>query len=179
MAENTYSRKPVKMLCTGLNTLMPSDVLPPGKFSRLLNVRSDYDLGTIEPRSGIQAINSTAMTGDGSIGVHSIRRLNDNIGIDSNFVGDFTYVVGCGFRLYQGTGTMTQMASGYSGRPMSLTPWRTNASPRAWRYIWDHNKQSKLGRNNDIPSSTYKIYDTGITPPTAVPTVALGGGTGP
>src|SRR3990172_6897576 len=178
MAENTYQRKPFKMISTGVNTLTPPDLLPETKFSRLLNMAADYSLGTLQTRQGVKAINSTNMATDAGIGVHTIRELNDNIGPDSNFVGDFVYIVGCGLRVFQGAGTMTQMEAGFSGRPMSFIPWRPNASPRTWMYCYDADKQIKVGRNNPIPpaSATFVDFQIGIAPPPDVPTVAGPGG---
>lgn len=177
MPPNTqYDRHVERMACKGVNVFLPPDVLPPGKFSRLLNVRATADrISSLTARPGYNDL-LTGMTGD----VHSIRRLNDNIGSDSTFVGDFTYVVGAGTSVYRNpTGAMTLVSSGWSGRPLSLVHWRPDASPRAFMYVFDADQQQKVGRTSNTAIASNVAYPIGITAPVTAPVVANIGGLGP
>lgn len=186
-----YKREPIKMATTGMVTAMPGDLLPAGKFPMLRNVRQ-YLAGTIEARHGVFHWNDGALPVTGSIGVHSIRRMNDNIGVLSDGVPDFVHVVGSGAYISVEIDTaahafitMTPLGEGasnvFSTRPLSLTPWRPERSPRTFMYIWDTLRCMKVGRNDITGFPAYYVMEnTGIFPPTSAPTATnTGGGVGP
>jgi len=165
----------------GVDLHAPVDLLPPGKFSRLLNVRGSKEAGTLQCRPGLSIVNPSPLPIDSGVGVHSIRRLNDNIGDNNDWVGTYIYVVGSGQRLcaIDATGAGQIFSSGWSGRPLSLLPWRPEASPRTWMYVFDSDKQSKIGRNESdmVMPVNYIEYDVGIIPPNDPPTNTAGFGT--
>lgn len=187
-----YKREPMKMATSGMVTSMPADLLPAGKFAMLRNVRQ-VEVGTIQARKGITHWNAGALPLTGGIGVHSIRRMNDNLGANSDGVPDFTHVVGSGAYVSIETDTVTHafttmtpqgelLNNVFSTRPLSLTPWRPERSPRTFMYVWDTLRCMKIGRDditNPLPA-TYVMQNTGITPPTSAPTATnTGGGVGP
>ena len=190
-ANQQYARKLLKFLCRGLNTASPRDLLPEGKFSKLVNVRPAIQAGALQSRQGTVVYSAAPLgtdTVDGSTqGVHSIRRINDNMGPDRTFVGDYYHVVGSGKRVaYESnTGThafteLTPVGAGstnvWSGRPLSLIPWRPDISPRAWMYVYDAELQQKVGRDDStIPAATV-MQNIGIAPPITEATSTGGAG---
>jgi hypothetical protein len=185
--ESQYQRQPLKFLSLGVNLHVPFDLLPPGKFSRLLNIRGSKEAGTLQCRPGLGVINPAPLPTDAGIGIHSIRRLNDNIGDSNDWVGTYVHIVGSGQRvcLIFADGSATQFIpplagapNVWSGRPLSLTPWRPEASPRTWMYIWDDARQAKIGRNelDTVLPIDWVMYDTGIIPPNDAPSSTAGVG---
>ena len=45
--DSQYTKTPLKFLSMGVDLHAPVDLLPPGKFSRLLNVRGSKEAGTL------------------------------------------------------------------------------------------------------------------------------------
>lgn len=165
----------------------PVDLLPPGKHSRLFNVRGSKEAGTIQARGGISIVNPTPFPVDAGIGIHSVRRLNDNIGDSNDWVGTYIRVIGSGQRVgyIDATGAAVIMipsnsvsSLAWSGRPLSLTPWRPSNSPRTFMYVWDADRQAKIGRNEAdtaLPVD-WIMQDTGIVPPNDPPANTAGAG---
>jgi hypothetical protein len=177
MSQGQYKRQPHKFQEAGLILTTPPDLVPPGKLRKAQNIRIDEDTGAIRRRPWLQVINSSVMAGT----VHSVSRLNDNIGVMNDFntlVTTPVYVVGSG---PYGAGTVylqegpvpTLMDTGYSGRPMSFVAWRPNNSPRPFIYSYDSVKMSKTGRDNATPANWIN-RNIGIDPPQAEPTVTGG-----
>lgn len=190
-SNNQYERKTYKFTCKGINISSPRDLLPEGKYSKLQNVRPAVTPGGLQSRQGLTTYTAAPLATDtvDSItqGVHSIRRINDNMGPDRTFVGDYYHVVGHGLRVSYEDNTTTHSfteltpygaanSAAWSGRPLSLIPWRPDISPRAWMYVYDAELQAKVGRNDStIPASTV-MWPIGITPPNDSATTTAGAG---
>lgn len=145
----------------GINCLYPPDLMPPGKVPYALNVRA-YIRGGVKARSVQDSSVATLATT-----VHSLRRLNDLT--PAGPVDGYIYVGGAGTKLYKNS---VQIDGGYSGNPLSLVPFRPNASVQPWMYVGDSNKMSKV-------RSDGTCYKMGIAEPQTAPTVSfVGGGTG-
>jgi hypothetical protein len=151
------TRIPYRFTCErGLDLVSPVDRMPSGSYSYLFNTRV-IEEGSLTSRPGYTPYSPTP----GSGVVHSVRRLNDQL------LGD-GYVVGQGFALSVGAaGLLAPAASGLSGNPLSLIPFRPDNSPDSWMYVYDANKQLKLRIDSTV-------RDVGITPPNAAPTADYG-----
>lgn len=185
---NQYKAKVLKFIGAGVDVHAPVDLLPPGKYSRLLNVRGSKLAGTLTCRPGMAALNSSAFPLDAGEGVHSIRRLNDNVGDNNDWVGSNRLVVGSGQRVLLETSTPgafslmiphdSSTSIAWSGRPLSMTPWRPDNSPRTWMYIWDSDRRAKVGRDETsaVLPVPYQMLGVGFVPPNDVATSSGGAG---
>lgn len=150
-----------RFITKGMSLSYARDVLPPGKFPLLQNVRS-YVAGVLEPRPGMNALNAAALA---ELNVHSIKRLVNDIPAASPA---FTRVIGSGTKLYTIDGGVgTERDSGYSGDPLSMIRHRPPRSPEAYLYIADANKMRKIRADGTD-------FQMGIAPPNVAPTVAIG-----
>jgi hypothetical protein len=140
----------------GVNTTVPPDRLPPNKYPYAQNVRR-YIYGGTMPRARQDTATETL-----GAAVHSLRRLNDStpLGPPSGFL----LVGGSGTLLY---GNAAVIDSGLSGNPLSLVPFRPNASVQPWMYAADSNKMRKV-------RSDGTSWADGIAEPQVMPTVAVG-----
>lgn len=137
----------------GMNTVNPPDALPPGKYPFAQNVRAYLR----------EAVTSRAVQ-DSSVltlpaAVHSLRRLNDST--PAGPVAGFILVGGASTNLYANA---VQVDSGLSGNPISLVPFRPNASVQPWMYVGDSVKMDKV-------RSDGTRFKMGIAEPQAAPTV--------
>lgn len=158
-----YTRKPKRFECLGICLSREIDDLPQYKFNILKNVRS-YKQGVIQPRSGLLAYNSTPIA---DLSIHSMKRLNNDLATASLA---FALIIGAGSSIYSDTNishnSFTSRASGFSGNPLSIVPFRPNNSPEPFAYISDSLKQGKM-------KSDGTFRNMGIFPPISAP-----GGTG-
>src|SRR6266436_355740 len=155
MAEKPYERNPdaKRLSFHGMNTVLPPDRLPEGKYPFAQNVRA-YLRDAIRPRA---TQDSSVETLPGP--VYSIRRLNDTTPAGPAL--GFILIGGASSNLYAG---ITQVDTGYSGNPLSLVPFRPNTSVQPWMYVGDSLKMSKV-RSDGL---TYKM---GIAEPQVTPVV--------
>lgn len=152
--QDTQFRAALKGLCL----TRPADLVPPGKYPYLKNIRSYVD-GEIRARAGLIATLDPAISGQTYL--HSVRRLNDDV----SFLG-WTRVMGAGTKLYTGTITATERDTGYSGNPLALVPYRPEQSPKPFMYIGDSSRMRKIDQaGNDYP--------IGYPRPTSTPSIAL------
>ena len=137
-----FSRPPtgLKYLLRGLQLNRPIDmILEPGYYPSLLNIRSYLD-GSVSVRPGINRINTAAMP---DLSVHSIRRMNDDLTGASQA---FTRFVGSGAMLYADNpahNAFAAIASGFSGDPLSLIPFRPDQSAEPFTYVGDGTRMGK------------------------------------
>lgn len=109
----------------------------------------------------------TPPAGIGSI--HSIRRLNDTS--PNGPAQGYAIIFGAGTNLYLWNGgAVITVATGLSGNPLSLLPFRPNASPQPWMYVADGNKMLKV-------RSDGTCWKMGVKEPQQPPTVTTASGT--
>jgi len=158
-----YERKPdgQRLDFHGVNTTLPPDRLPDGKYPYAQNIR----------RYTKEQIISRAMQDDPlftlAAPVQSLRRLNDTT--PAGPVDGFIVVSTAGTVLYANN---SAVKTGLSGKRTSLVPFRPNASVQPWMYVADDNLMLKV-------RSDGTCYLDGIEEPQDEPTVVFpGGGSG-
>lgn len=155
-----FQRSPQKFLCHGVDLNHPTNLLPPGKFPFLQNVRA-YQDGRVESRAGASKINGPQLA---DLSIHTISRVNDYL----NSI--FTRYLGASLNLYSAptsTNVFTLIDSGFSGSPLSIVPYKPDQSSVVWTYISDANKMRKY-------RSDGTVYNIGVAPPNIPPGVELG-----
>jgi hypothetical protein len=156
MPKQPYQRDPdgMRLQFHGMNIMLPPDKMPAGKFPYAQNVRAylrDRIIGRAVQDSSVENFPSA---------VHSIRRLNDST--PAGPATGFILVAGAGKALYA---NMAQVDSGLSGNPISLIPFRPNASVQPWMYVGDSILMDKV-------RSDGTRYKMGIAEPQAAPIIA-------
>lgn len=165
----------------GMNTAASVDLLPPGKFSYLQNVRR-----ILQGRTVARApLGSNLLTGALPDGATSLVRMNDATPGAPGFVR----VIGAAGKMYVNT---TQVATGLTGDPLSFCTFRPNASPQPWCYVSDNSASGVTlntkylltgGAVNYASNGMMKVrsdgvvWKTGIAEPQAAPQVQLNGAT--
>jgi hypothetical protein len=117
----------------GLDVTHPANRLPSGRVAVAQNVRS-YSVGSINFRNLMTAALYTL-----AAAVHTIRRLNDST--PNGPSSGYTIISGAGTSLYAGN---TVEATGLSGNPVSMVPFRPNTSVQPWMYVGDSAKQGDV-----------------------------------
>lgn len=147
------NRDGARLVFKGMNTMMPPDRMPPGKYPFAQNVRAILgDRVMDRPPLGNPVETLPAA-------VHSLRRLNDST--PAGPVAGFILVGGASTILYAGN---TPVATGLSGNPLSLLPFRPNASVQPWMYVGDSVRMLKV-RSDGL------CYKMGIAEPQATPVI--------
>ncbi len=160
----------------GLDLVHPENRIPPGRCSIAQNVRA-YWKGAITFRNLLSSVIETL-----GAAVHSLRRLNDLT--PNGPVSGYTLIGGAGSTLYANS---TSIATGMSGNPLSLIPFRPNTSVQPWMYVGDSAVQGAVtldteylidGSPVNFPSngmakvrSDGLIYKMGIKEPQIAPIV--------
>lgn len=146
-----------KFINQGVNLALSADRLPAGQYQILRNVRT-YLEGEVRTRPGTTQVNSVAINS-----IHSGTQLNDSTGL---FARTFGIVLGGATQLYLDNAAhnaFSSIDSGYSGSPLTFSPFRPNQSPSPWLYIGDQNKNTKARIDGTV-------FRQGIVPPNAPPT---------
>lgn len=151
-----YKRSLEKFVSLGVELNAPVNLIPPGKFPFLKNVRS-YQGGRLGPRQGFAKLSTSALADPF---IHTLARMNDYLSVD------FIRFVGAADKLYAGTAAFTEIDSGFSFDYMNIIPFRPDQSDRDWAYISNTAKQVKV-------SADLTKYRVGVVPPTAVPAIYL------
>jgi len=110
----------------GMDLTHPVNRIPSGRVSLAQNIRS-YSAGSINFRNLLTAAIETY-----SVAPHTIRRLNDST--PNGPTDGYILTVGAGTGIYAGA---TEVATGLSGNPVSMVPFRPNTSVQPWMYISD------------------------------------------
>ena len=140
----------------GMNTVNPPDRMPPSKFPYAANVRA-YLRDRIGPRARQDSSVLAAVGGT----VYSIRRLNDST--PAGPPQGFILVRAASQSLIANN---AQVASGLSGNPISLLPFRPNASVQPWMYVGDSNEMLKV-------RSDGTCYKMGVKEPQIAPSITF------
>lgn len=171
----------------GLDLTNPVNRIVVGYAYLASNVRA-YLSGTVLLRNLLTNASFTL-----SAAINVIQRLNDSTGAGP--ASGYSLVVSSGSTLnsWPGTGSATQVATGMSGNPPSMVPFRPNASVQPWMYIGDSapdgNVTITTKKAIDNSSTTFDcsgmlkvrsdglIYKMGIKEPQAAPVVSTSGTT--
>lgn len=141
-----------KMICTGMAFGVVNDLQVKGKFNFLQNIRILKE-GEISARPRLNTYLSFSRADTQEV-PHSIKVIIDEL---SN---SFNRIVGVGTEIWSGNGILlTQIDTGYSGKPLALFDFRPEQAISAYCYIGDANKFRKISINDEIS-------DVGIDPPT-------------
>ena len=154
---NQYSREKDGQRFTpgGMNTVKSVDQLGQNEYAYLQNVRA-----YLRDRLTGRGTQSTAIA-TAAAAPHSIRRMNDST--PSGPVAKYVLVIGAAGAMYVNS---TSVATGFSGNPVSLCPFRPNASVQPWMYVGDSDKMVKI-RSDGL------TYKTGIAEPQSPPVVGV------
>lgn len=137
----------------GMNTVLPPDLLPPGKSPYLQNVRS-YLQGRIKGRA-----TQTSAVNTISGAVNSLRRLNDTT--PAGPASGYALISGSqsGFLYCNNAGLVT----GLSGNPLALIPFRPNSSPQPWMYVGDSSQSTHIVNPSFDATGMLKVRSDGLT----------------
>jgi hypothetical protein len=114
---------------SGTDLTSPLNRIPAGRVALGINVRS-YIEGGFELRNGL---GNAIIAVDSS--VNSLCRMNDTT--PEGPVDGFCLIIGTDSGLLYVSPDTTPVATGQSGDPVSIVPFRPNASVRPWGYIGD------------------------------------------
>lgn len=151
-----YQNQPIRFGLQGLVLKRARDLVSPSEATILTNLYN-FRGGKMLARRG----QTTLGQNPARTRVHTIRRLNA--------VGGTTYArfYGMDTTLQLGTaGNPAQVATGYSGFPLNLLPYRSEIAGDAWMYVGDFNQMNKV-RIDGL------VMPIGLPAPSSVPTSAL------
>ena len=152
-----FTTQPVRLGIEGLDLTRSADMASPTKAVALTNLYRRED-GSLKVRPG-----QTGLTTAVGANVHSCARL------DSPSTPDWTRVWGIDDKVYIGkSGVLTQIATGFSGDPLYMTPYRPPLAADAWMLVIDRNKMGMVRMDG-----TYR--DLGVAAPLTAPTSVLAG----
>ena len=116
----------------GICLVFPVDKLPPAKYPYAQNVRRLLK-GAIRGRNLLTGALYTL-----AAAVHSIRRLNDSTN-PTALPSGYSIINGAGtvLSIWNSTLGVKNLATGLSGNPISIVPFRPNASVQPWAYSAD------------------------------------------
>ena len=164
----------------GIDLVHPVDALPPNRFPYLQNVRA-YLKGAIKGRTVLTDAILTFVAA-----VQTIKRLNDTT--PARPVSGYTLIISAGTVLYNNG---TPAATGMSGNPVSIVPFRPNTSVEPWGFVGDTSRNVSIITKYLIDGtpvvagsvglvkvrSDGLIYKMGIAEPGAAPDVSTSGTT--
>jgi hypothetical protein len=171
MARQPYKRdkQGIRFKPGGMNTVKSIDLIPPGEYAYIQNCRAYLQ----ERFTGRATQGPAQLTLTGPI--HSIRRMNDTtpLGPPAGYV----LIVGSASdgEVYCNA---TKVATGLSGNPISILPFRPNTSVQPWAYIGDPSTAVTLEASGFQCFGMIKVrsdgltYKTGIKEPQFAPTVS-------
>ncbi len=158
MSPKDYKREPdgKRLQFRGMNTVNPPDQMPPNKYPYAANVRA-YLRDRVTARSPQDSSVLSAVTG----AVHSIRRLNDST--PAGPPQGYVLIRAAGGDLYANN---EEVSTALSGNPISLVPFRPNASVQPWMYVGDSESMLKV-------RSDGTCYKMGIKEPQIAPSITF------
>ena len=167
----------------GLDVTNPINRLAAGFATLAVNVRA-YLSGGFMLRNPL----SIAMFASLPAPIHTIRRLNDST--PNGPPGGYTLIIGAGTILYAWNPTigLVTCATGLTGNPLSMVPFRPNTSVQPWMYVFDSAIQGAVtlmtkylisgASVNFVSNGLMKVrsdglcYKTGIKEPQLAPVVS-------
>jgi hypothetical protein len=184
MAEFSRNKGGERLDFHGMDILSPVDLIPKGRYPFAQNIRR-YVAGAIKGRNLLtNAIYTLASA------VHSLCRINDST--PAGPASGYSLISGSGTTLNVWNTTIggngTNVATGLSGNPLSLIPFRPNTSVQPWCYSGDSAPMGNveitteyLSNNTPTTYATYgmtktrsdgRIYRSGIQEPPLAPIVS-------
>ena len=123
----------------GFNATTPINRLEAGFCAVAANVRAYLDSGFALRNPLTAAVISSLPTP-----IHSIKRLNDST--PNGPPGGYSLVIGASTSLYLWNPTvgLVRVATGLSGNPLSMIPFRPNTSVQPWMYVADYSAQGSV-----------------------------------
>lgn len=123
----------------GFSVTDPINRLAAGMCALAVNVRA-YLRGGFALRNPLSSALFAALPAP----IHTIRRLNDST--PNGPPGGYTLIIGAGTVLYAWNPTIGVVicATGLSGNPLSMVPFRPNASVQPWMYVADSAAQGAV-----------------------------------
>ena len=155
MAEFSRNKGGERLDFHGVDLLHAPDVMPPGRFPMAINIRAYRKLAIIGRNLLTNALYSLASA------VHSLKRLNDSS--PNAPASGYSIINGASTVLsaWNSTIGVKNVATGLSGNPVSMVPFRPNTSVQAVMYVADSAAQGSttlhtqyLGANASGPSGT-------------------------
>lgn len=150
-----YNAPTIRLACKGIDLKSAIDALGEGRYRILTNVLPTEEFGLVSI-PGTRRVNGTAL---GSVALHSLGFLNAPTSTSR-------LLAGAGTALYD-VNSLASLASGFSGNPLSMVPYRLSGSGLPWMIVGDSNKMVKV-------SPSGQVYQVGITAPTTAATTVLG-----
>ena len=179
MAEFERNKPGERLDFGGVDLVHQPDSMPPNKFPFAQNVRRYQKFG-IKGRNLLTGALYTL-----AAAVHSLKRLNDST--PNGPPSGYSIVNGAGsvLSIWNSTLGVETCATGMSGNPLSMVPFRPNASVQPWMYIGDSSQSTLISANVTLIPTPAMSGGTWTTPANATSTVnyavafvALIGGSG-
>ncbi len=132
MAEFQRDKSGARLDFRGIDILHPIDRIPNGRVPMAINVRR-YVAGAVKGRNLLTSALISALPTP----IHTLHRLNDST--PNGPSSGYSLVIGASTFLYVWNSTigLLEVASGLSGNPLSMVPFRPNASVQPWMYVAD------------------------------------------
>jgi len=158
MIDRAWQQDEITFGLGGMDIRRSIDKIPDTHLAIMKNVVRMWD-GSITARPGMRALTSPS----GGTNVHSIARFDDPAN------NTYTRVLGVDSSVYVGQSVLSLAATGFSGKRLSMIPFRPELSSEAWMIISDTQKMIKLRRDG-------LVMPLGMPPPAnAMLTTALPG----
>ena len=159
----------------GMDVVNPINRIPSGRVALAQNVRA-YIKGGFTTRNLLTAAVETLPSA-----LHSIHRLNDST--PNGPASGYALIAGASTSLYAGT---MAVATGMSGNPLSIVPFRPNTSVQPWAYVGDSSKDVEIATNSLYSGAAVtfpcfgmvkvrsdgRIYKMGIKEPQTAPNIS-------
>lgn len=135
----------------GIDLTHPVNRIPAGRVSIAQNVRN-YLRGGLSFRNLLTAAIFTLADA-----VHTIARLNDST--PNGPISGYTLINGAGTVLYNNG---TSIATGMSGNPLSIVPFRPNTSVQPWAYVGDSSQSVEISTTSLFSGEAVTFPCTGM-----------------
>jgi len=150
----------------GLDLVHPPDLMPPNKYPYAQNIRRIIK-GAVKGRNLLTGALYTL-----AAAVHSLRRINDSTPAGPS--SGYSIINGAGTRIsvWNSTVGVVNVADGLSGNPVSIIPFRPNASVRPFGYIADSAAQGSVTLHTEylISGASVDFVSNGMLKVASTPT---------
>lgn len=138
MAEFQRDKPGARLDFHGIDLVHPVDQIPNGRVPMAINIRAYKKLAIVGRNLLTAALYTLAAA------VHTLRRLNDST--PNGPASGYSIINGAGTVLsaWNSTIGVVNVATGMSGNPLSMVPFRPNASVQPWMYVADSAPQGNV-----------------------------------